>query len=167
MRTETLLIAFLALTATSALSANPAPPLDRSAWQIVTLDGKPTRRAPRLPSIGGKSWAIQSINGKPVSHPEQAEISFTENSLSATVGCNRMSGPYKIGKVEYIVTGQMISTLIGCPGGLDEEERALSQLLSDDPWMQRVSKPNGSLRIRLSSGRNDAILAERWFIGLD
>jgi heat shock protein HslJ len=124
-------------------------------------------RALPLPNLAGRSLVILTINGKPVSHPEQAEISFTANSLSATVGCNRMSGPYEIGKVEYIVTGQMISTLIGCPGGLDEEERALSQLLSDDPWMQRVSKPNGSLRIRLSSGRNEAILAERWFIGLD
>jgi heat shock protein HslJ len=264
MRTETWLLASLLLTATSALLANPVPPLDRSAWQIVTINGKPTKQAPRLefvrgqvhgssgcnafdgtytrrgqaltfrgitatemgcsgllgaqeralfgllgpnvqvrnsaggtlvltggkhsavlrrapncvhcvvaapplplPKLSGKSWAIQSINGKPVSHPKQAEISFTSKTLSATVGCNRMSGPYEIGKVEYIMTDQMISTLIGCPVGLDEEERVISQLLSDDPRMQYASKPSEPVRLRLSSGRNEAIIVERWFIGLD
>jgi heat shock protein HslJ len=169
MRIETWLLASLALTitATSALSAKPAPPRKTSGQRSGPLHGKPTKRAPRLPSLTGTSWAIQSINGKPVSHPEQAEISFTSKTLSATVGCNRMSGPYEIGKVEYIMTDQMISTLIGCPVGLDEEERVLSQLLSDDPRMQYASKPSEPVRLRLSSGRNEAIIVERWFIGLD
>jgi heat shock protein HslJ len=163
MRTETLLLAALALTVTvtSSLLAKPAPPQKTSGQRTATPHGKPTKRARRLPTLAGKSWVIQSINGKPVSHPEQAEISFTASSLSATVGCNRMSGPYEIGKIEYIMIDQMISTLIGCPVGLDEEERVLSQLLSDDPRMQYASKPSEPVRLRLSSGRNEAVIVER------
>ncbi len=120
-----------------------------------------------LPHLAGTDWYILSINQKPVSLPEKALMKFQSNRLSATIGCNQMGGTYRIGKVEYLVTGQMSSTVIGCRGPLADEERLLYKLLSDDPWMERVSKPEESIRLRLSSGANEAVITQLWYVGLD
>jgi heat shock protein HslJ len=139
----------------------------RRAAECINCNRPPLPAALPLPKLDGREWFILSINGRPLSRPDAAKISFSATSLSATVGCNSMNGPYRVGKQAYLVTGQFISTLIGCPPGLDEEERALGALLHDDPLMQVVSKAGHSLEMRLSSGKNEAVIGERWFIGLE
>jgi heat shock protein HslJ len=111
-----------------------------------------------LPSLVGKSWAILSLNGRAVSQPEKARITFTSERLSATLGCNQIGGAYGIEKSTYLAARQMLSTLIGCPAPLDEEERLLSALLSATPMIERVAPSGQRLRIRLSSRGNEAVL---------
>ncbi len=67
--------------------------------------------------------------------PHAMEVTFGELSmLSATAGCNTMSGRYSINngrlKVQNIST-----TLIGCEGLLQEQEYLLSKLLASSPFI--------------------------------
>ena len=255
MRQRQCLLALAALTSASALTAEPTPRLEGSAWAIASLGGKPTRNAPRLefvrgqvigssgcngfegkyarrgqtlsfrriiatemacggavdvqeralfallgpavqmrygpkgilhlssgkrvavlrraancvscnrpvpplavPSLAGRSWSLLSLNGRAVSQPGKARITFTPDYLSATIGCNQMSSAYRIEKGAYLVVPQIITTLIGCLGPLADEESALSVLLSNTPLIERVGKLGEKLRVRLSSGQNDAVL---------
>jgi heat shock protein HslJ len=139
----------------------------RRAAHCIHCNQPPLTAAMPLPNLVGDDWFIQSINGKPVSHPDKARISFTPTIVSATIGCNRMTGPYQIGKKYYLATGPLASTRMGCPPGLDAEERALSALLVDDPLMQAERGSREAHKIRLSSGQNEAIIAQIWYIGLD
>jgi heat shock protein HslJ len=139
----------------------------RRAANCINCNRLPVAAAVPLPKLVGNDWVIQSINGKPVSLPDKAKISFTATNVSATIGCNRMSGPYRIGKKEYLVTGSLISTLIGCPPGLDKEESALYELLSNNPRIQAERGPRETRVIRLSTGKNQAVIGQIWYIGLD
>jgi heat shock protein HslJ len=255
MRSANIVLILAALTAATAVKAEPTPRLEGSAWLITSLGGKLTRNAPRVefvrgqvigssgcngfegsytrrremlifrrvsatemacggmvdvqeralfallgpsvqmrygpggtlrlssgkrvavlrrsancvscnrpppplpaPSLAGKSWAILSLNGRAVSRADKARITFTSDRLSATLGCNQMGGAYRIEKSSSLVARQMMSTLIGCPAPLDQEEQLLSALLSDTPVIERVSKSGEGMRIRLSSGQNEALL---------
>ncbi len=139
----------------------------RRAAHCINCNRLPAAAAVPLPNLVGIDWVIQSINGKPVSQPDKARISFTQTNVSASIGCNRMSGPYRIGKKEYLMTGPLISTLIGCPPGLDKEESALYELLSNNPRIQAERGSRETHVIRLSTGKNQAVIGQIWYVSLD
>jgi heat shock protein HslJ len=139
----------------------------RRAAECINCNKPPVPAALPLPKLDGREWFIMSINGKPLSKPDAAKISFSATALSATVGCNSMNGPYKIGKQAYLVTGQMLSTLISSPPGVAEEEGTLNKLLHDDPLIQAVRGPRDTIELHLSSGQNRAVLGQLWYVGLE
>lgn len=77
-------------------------------------------------------WRITSIDGAaPAS--DKAMLAFTDDRLTASVGCNRMGGSWRFegGK---LIAGPLISTKMACEGLMDQEA-ALGALLAASPTL--------------------------------
>lgn len=86
------------------------------------------------PSALEGTWRLQSINGAPITAPanrpadaEPASLTFANGSLSAYVYCNRMGGDY-VAEPGILKTGTVMSTLMACTGGM-EQEAAVGNIL--------------------------------------
>ncbi|MDP3906953.1 META domain-containing protein [Novosphingobium sp.] len=98
--------------------------------------------APRQTALHDTNWKIVRIDGKaPAS--ERAAIRFTQDRLSATVGCNGQGGTWRIEQGK-LVGGPYMSTMMYCDG-LMEQERALADLLGAKP---SVDVTGGTLTLR-------------------
>ena len=69
---------------------------------------------PKSASVVGTRWQVVEIKGRATPASDLYRISFERGQLGARFGCNHMGGPYRqVGNV--IHTGQVASTLMGCP----------------------------------------------------
>ena len=82
--------------------------------------------------LANSEWRMTAINGSPPSRPEMAMLSFTDDRMSASVGCNQMGGGWSVDDYR-LVAGPIMSTKRGCPGPMANEEQALSELLGSTP----------------------------------
>jgi len=96
----------LLVSACAGPAANGAGLAD-SRWRIVRLDG-----------------------GAPASG--EASVAFERERLTASVGCNRMNGPWRI-EGGRLIAGPLMQTKMGCPGRIGEQESALGTLLAAAP----------------------------------
>lgn len=71
--------------------------------------------------------------------------------LSAGAGCNSMNGTFEI-KDGDLVTGNLISTMIGCPPDQAKAEEWLAKLLAEKP---SISLDDGKLRLSGDAGSLD------------
>jgi heat shock protein HslJ len=62
-------------------------------------------------------------------------LSFSDGNVGVSAGCNSMSGTYDLvgGK---LVVGQMMSTEIGCPSDLADQDKWLSDFLATKPTVE-------------------------------
>ena len=108
----TLRLIFLAglpvlLTACAAAPTGPANLLAGTRWRVVTID-----------------------EAAPVS--KKSELALTSDNLSATAGCNRLNGPWRI-EGERMIAGPLIQTMMACDDAVMAQEQALSTLLTAAP----------------------------------
>ena len=89
-------------------------------------------------NLVGPVWKIQTINGKqPIGlnifkNENDYVLKFTADVYQLRVGCNYVSGSYqKDGN--RLVTQSGVSTIIGCPPGLAEQEQLVGRILSEKP----------------------------------
>jgi len=72
-------------------------------------------------------WLLETIDGVPVSQPENrpadaepATLTFQDGRIGAYVFCNRMGGDY-VAAPGTLETGTVMSTLMACEGGMQQE----------------------------------------------
>lgn len=118
MRQRQCLLALAALTSATALTAEPTPRLEGSAWAIASLGGKPTRNAPRL--------------------------EFVRGQVIGSSGCNGFEGTYAR-RGQTLSFRRVIATEMACDGAVDAQERALFALLGRAVQMRYG--PRGTLRL--------------------
>ncbi len=90
--------------------------------------------APSTPTgikLDGTSWKIMQVNDVRLTADQvrATTANFTEGRLDLSVGCNRMSGPYKMSGAT-ISFGGLASTRMGCPpplAGFESEIGALTE----------------------------------------
>lgn len=121
---------------------------------------------PKPLQLADRAWIILSINGKAPTRRDKAEISFTKDRLSATVGCNTLGASYQLQRRNQIVTGAVISTRMACPN-IMREEAALGALLNNDPQLMQIDATPDAPKWRLTDGRNEVVLLQKWHVGLD
>jgi len=88
--------------------------------------GCATTAAPTA-SLAGTTWQIATIDGAPVA--EGSMLSFTADSLSASAGCNGLSGTYAVAG-STLTSGPLAATRMYCDGRM-EHETALGTLLQE------------------------------------
>jgi heat shock protein HslJ len=79
-------------------------------------------------SLEQTQWRIESINGKVLPPEREAILSFADDRMSATIGCNRLGASYMF-KGKSLSFGPVMSTKMGCPDAIAAQELTLSQLL--------------------------------------
>jgi heat shock protein HslJ len=97
----------LGLPACMSIDPQSAPSAE-GRWQILDLDG--------TPAVAG---AVLELEG---------------NTLSATAGCNSMSGAYRI-EGAILVAGPLMATRMYCEGRM-QQEAALGALLQGRPSLE-------------------------------
>jgi heat shock protein HslJ len=91
-------------------------------------------------ALSDSEWQMLAIDGDAAANLDQAKLSFSADTLGASVGCNRMGGNYRV-KDDRLIAGPLNRTEMYCEGPVGGQEQALSALL--------VAAPE----IRLSNGR--------------
>lgn len=86
-------------------------------------------------ALEGSQWSFTGIDGQAPVDPARAQLSFEGDMLSANVGCNSLSGPWRIEKTR-LIAGPLIQTRMFCEGRLGEQEQATSALLVAAPEIE-------------------------------
>jgi heat shock protein HslJ len=103
-------------------------------------------------ALVGSEWRFTAIDGAAAAS-DKAKITFDADRLGATVGCNRMNGPWRVEKGR-LIAGPLMQTKMFCGGTVGEQEQAAGALL--------VSAPEVTLkgdRLTLTSHGHSAELA--------
>jgi heat shock protein HslJ len=87
---------------------------------------------PTEADLDGRTFVSTGAEGFTLVPGTQVTLTFEDGNVSASAGCNTMSGPYEIedGTLEV---GDMASTLIGCPDDLQQQDETLQDLLTGGP----------------------------------
>ena len=87
---------------------------------------------PTEADLDGRTFVSTETEGFTLVPGTQVTLTFEEGNVSASAGCNTMSGPYEIddGTLEV---GEMATTLIGCPDDLQQQDQTLQDLLTGGP----------------------------------
>ena len=82
--------------------------------------------------LAGTSWRLLAIDGQPAAFLDKAGIAFDSETISASVGCNRMGGAYRVDR-QRLFAGPLVQTEMYCDGAVWGQEQALSALLAGAP----------------------------------
>ena len=112
----------------------------------VLVEGVPARGAPAGPGLEDTRWILDALGGAPAgtgAGGKVPDISFDAATATAGgfSGCNRFSGSYaREGASEHgavLSFGNMRSTMMACPEGMDLEQRFLKILPDVDNFTLR------------------------------
>lgn len=136
---------WVSLLAAFLCACNPAP--DKAAGPDVGEDID--RHVRSLGDIKG-SWRVVSIDGEAL--PETAEepfIAISSDAIGGSIGCNAFGGLALLSDGR-IATHSWGGDAMGCPGRLNQQEQAISELFLSNP---QVLLENDQLEIRSSAHR--------------
>ncbi|HTN15892.1 MAG TPA: META domain-containing protein [Sphingomonadaceae bacterium] len=85
--------------------------------------------------LAGSEWRITAIDGQTPAAPDRARMALQKDRLSANVGCNSMSGPWRVEK-SRLIAGPLMQTKMFCEGPIGEQEQAASALLVAAPTLE-------------------------------
>ncbi|MXO75999.1 META domain-containing protein [Altererythrobacter aerius] len=137
--------AWVSLLAVILCACNPAP--DRTAGANLSEDID--RHIRSLEDLKG-SWRVVSIDGEAL--PEMAEepfIAISSDAIGGSIGCNAFGGLALLSEGR-IAAHSWGGDAMGCPGRLNEQEQAISELFLANP---QVLLENDQLEIRSSAHR--------------
>lgn len=98
-------------------------------------------------SLAGTTWRVIALDGAAPARPDKARVAFPDDSrMTASIGCNTIAGGYSF-EDGRLMARSLVSSLIGCEGGLAQEEAALNALLSAAPQVSHHGD-----RLQLDSG---------------
>lgn len=103
--------------------------------------------------MSNSAWQVLEIDGQRASR--EARIAFAGKDITATSGCNTMSGEWRA-RGKRLVVRQLFATEMYCSEpGMMEQETALATLLSSQP---RFAFKDNTMRLR--SGGHSAELRQ-------
>jgi heat shock protein HslJ len=85
-------------------------------------------------ALAGSEWRLLAIDGDAAASAGN-HLKFDRGQLSASVGCNRIGGNYRVER-ERLIAGPLIQTEMYCEGPLMGQEQALSALLVGAPELR-------------------------------
>jgi heat shock protein HslJ len=102
------------------------------------------------------SWLATPAGTTPAPVQAPVRLVFEDGRVSAETGCNGVQGPVSV-RDSVLVAGPLISTLMGCPPALMEQERWVTEMLDARPRLE-LSGPY--LYLHWGQG-------EQWWLGLE
>lgn len=83
------------------------------------------------PDLDGKTFTSTEVTGHDLVADSTIRLTFDDGNMSANAGCNTMSADYELDDGTLRWTGAVASTVMGCTGGLAEQDQWLTELLTD------------------------------------
>lgn len=144
MLRPTLLILPLALLAAcsstqSEHAANSQPAPSSTALAVDQLDANHWRLSSATTANGQALSALSVAGQKPV------QLDFDQGNVAIHANCNHLRGSYTL-KGNTLAVGPMMSTMIGCPPALHDQDRAIGDLLEKPLTVQALDARQMVLR---------------------
>lgn len=83
------------------------------------------------PDLDGKTFASTSVEGHDLVEDSTVGLTFEDGNMSANAGCNTMAAAYELDDDTLRWTGNVASTVIGCPDELAVQDEWLTELLTE------------------------------------
>jgi len=84
---------------------------------------------PTSMTLEGTAWQLIRIGSASPLKERPATLSFKNNSISGTAGCNRFAGSFTQKDDQLSISSQLISTMMACPEPWMEQEQKVLSLL--------------------------------------
>lgn len=85
--------------------------------------------------LSESEWGFILIDDYEPARPDSARLSFGEENISASVGCNTMAGKWRVEKGR-LIAGPLAGTRMFCQGDVWEQEQAIAALLVAAPTLE-------------------------------
>lgn len=85
--------------------------------------------------LAESQWRFVTIDGDAPAAPDKALLTFEDERLSASVGCNGMGGDWRI-EQGRLIAGPLMGTRMYCEGRVWQQEQAISALLVAAPTIE-------------------------------
>ncbi len=82
--------------------------------------------------LAGRTFLLESADGFSAVSGTTVRLSFSEDELSLSAGCNSMSGAYRVQGTKLVLSG-LGSTEIGCEPALHAQDERLADFLEANP----------------------------------
>lgn len=92
-------------------------------------------RAKELRDLDGREFLSESVEGRTLVENTQIRLRFEDKNVSASAGCNSLSGRYRIEDDVLVVDG-LGGTAIGCNAELHAQDSWLNDLLTEGPTIE-------------------------------
>lgn len=106
-----------------------------AALSLALLTAACVARPAASERLAESQWRFVTIDGAAPVVPEKATLTFAEERISASVGCNGMGGEWRI-EQGRLIAGPLMGTKMFCQGPVWEQEQAISALLVAAPTLE-------------------------------
>ena len=83
--------------------------------------------------LAGRTFESAQVSGITLADGTAVTLSFEDDGISASAGCNTMSGGANWDDGTLEIAGELATTMMACPEGLQEQEDWLGALLTSSP----------------------------------
>ncbi|RXZ65841.1 META domain-containing protein [Pelagerythrobacter rhizovicinus] len=97
--------------------------------------------------LSESEWRFVQIDDYEPAEPDGARLSFGEEDVSASVGCNTMVGKWRV-EQGRLIAGPLAGTRMFCQGDVWEQEQAVAALLVAAPTLEWQDADRLTLRSR-------------------
>ena len=126
------------------MRSSPAPALALFLLAACASTSSAGSAPGSLADLDGTAWRFSLIDGAaPVS--DRTTLSFSREGLGANVGCNGIGGEWTV-KDGHLLAPNLMQTEMYCEGPVWDQERAVSQILTSRPVIERTGD---SLTLRI------------------
>lgn len=85
--------------------------------------------------LAESEWRFVKIDGQEPFRADTARLIFSDEGISASVGCNTMAGEWRI-EEGRLIAGPLAGTRMFCQGDIWEQEQAIAALLVAAPTLE-------------------------------
>lgn len=109
--------------------------------------------------LEGRTFEGEPVTGQELVPDSKLMVSFEDERVGLNAGCNNMSAPYALTDGRLELTGEMVSTMMGCPKPLQRQDEWLGEFFASAPEVvalddDRVSLRGEAVEIELTPRRN-------------
>lgn len=119
--------------------------------------GEASDDAGPAPDLAGRSFVSTEVTGRDLVHGSTIAIAFEQGSLSASAGCNTVSGAYVLDGAVLRLDGEAATTMIGCDPDHAAQDEWLTAFLTDGATATeeggRLTLAGGDVTVVLKEGR--------------
>lgn len=96
-------------------------------------DGGDTATEVTYADLDGRTFVSTGATGYEIVPDTTISLSFEDERISANAGCNTQNGEVEVADGQLRLTGQMVSTMMGCEEPLMDQDQWLAGFLEADP----------------------------------
>lgn len=85
--------------------------------------------------LAGSQWRFVTIDGDSPVDPGRSTLTFADDRMSASVGCNAIGGEWRV-EQGRLIAGPLAGTRMFCEGDVWEQEQAIAALLVAAPVIE-------------------------------